>query len=223
MSAFIDLTGKQFNRWFVVSRAGSDSNRHALWLCRCNCGTEKCVDGRWLKARRSGGCRKCRTYEGKKPIHGRSAINDKTYIAWCSMISRCYNTNKPIYRDYGGRGIVVCPRWKNSFQKFIADMGEAPAGLSLDRIDNNGSYEKSNCRWATPREQAMNTRRNRLLDYHGQTMCVSRWSQTLGIKSKTIVSRLRRGWSVEDALGKAIAVESLPGAEAIEVIQKGGG
>lgn len=108
------------------------------------------------------------------------------------MKSRCLNKNKKSYSDYGGRGIKVCDRWMK-FENFLEDMGERPAGMSLDRIDNNGNYCKENCRWATNHQQANNKRSNRLVTFHGVTKSASEWADDLGINRATLYDRLYRG------------------------------
>jgi hypothetical protein len=121
------------------------------------------------------------------------------------MIQRCTNSNYTYYKDYGGRGIKVCDRWLNSFEDFLADMREAPKGLSLDRIDNNGDYTPENCRWATIKEQCNNTRCNHLLTYNGKTQSISQWANELGTKWITLYKRINTyGWSVDRALSTPV-------------------
>ncbi len=123
------------------------------------------------------------------------------YNAWRGMLSRCSNRNDAYYRDYGGRGICVCDRWTESFRNFVNDMGPRPSARhSIDRIDNDGDYESVNCRWATKKEQSRNTRRNRLLSYDGKTQCLAAWAEEIGLGFTTIHARLKRGWTVEQAL-----------------------
>jgi hypothetical protein len=115
----------------------------------------------------------------------------RTYHIWKAMRSRCNNPNTPAYGRYGGRGIRVCARW-DSFTAFRADMGEAPEGLSIEREDNDGNYEPSNCCWATPKQQARNMRVNRLIEHEGETMCLAAWAERMGTTSDVLWKRLRR-------------------------------
>lgn len=121
------------------------------------------------------------------------------YETWSGMIKRCYTQAHRAYANYGGRGIAVCDRWRESFENFHADMGDRPAGLSIDRIDNNGNYEPSNCRWATCKQQSRNTRKARLITLNGETRCLTEWAELTGIKAITLLFRLDRGWSIEKA------------------------
>ena len=126
------------------------------------------------------------------------------YGAWADMLQRCNNPKLKNYSLYGGRGIGVCERWR-SFDNFHEDMGDKPTGLTLDRIDSNGNYCPENCRWATCREQSLNTRRNHYLDYNGMRMTVTEWAIEKGIKPVTLFSRLfAYGWSVDNALTKPV-------------------
>lgn len=122
----------------------------------------------------------------------------KTYKAWAAMLQRCNNPNTYNYCDYGGRGIKVCERWK-FFENFFEDMGEVPEGKSLDRIDVNGNYEPSNCRWATSSEQARNRRNNNFITYNGITKPLAEWAETLGISYSVLRTRLHRKWTIEEA------------------------
>ena len=114
-----------------------------------------------------------------------------TYRIWIAMRSRCTNPNNAGFHKYGGRGIKVCARWQ-SFENFFADMGERPEGMTLEREDNDGNYEPTNCRWATPAEQSRNTRRNRMLTYAGETLCMADWAERRGVGWDTLYHRLRR-------------------------------
>jgi hypothetical protein len=140
----------------------------------------------------------CGCQNPKGTIHGMAYTS--IYRVWKSMISRCFNRNNRNWHNYGGRGITVCERWMD-FTLFFEDMGHNPPGLSLDRIDNNGSYCKENCRWASPREQGQNRRMSVLITFQGQTFCVSEWARRVGIKMDTVWKRLYvRGWTVDKAL-----------------------
>lgn len=149
--------------------------------------------------------------ESKKTLscgcHRRSLLNNmshgmcrtKTYQTWSNMLTRCTNTNNDGYANYGDRGITVCKEW-STFQGFVADMGECPKGLTIERLDNDGNYCKDNCIWATHEAQARNTRRNKLITFNGETKCLQEWANELGISRNVISARLRMGWSTEDAL-----------------------
>lgn len=127
-------------------------------------------------------------------------LQTKTYRRWIGMKSRCFNPREPNFENYGGRGITVCHEWRESYAVFLADMGECPAGMTLDRIDVNGNYEPGNCRWATPVEQGNNRRNNRLLTYGGKTRTIAQWTSELGFPDTILLNRLRRGWDVARAL-----------------------
>jgi hypothetical protein len=145
------------------------------------------------------------TYRGRsRPfVHGatREGKCPREYRSWKQMRARCMSPSHQDYAVYGGRGIRVCDRW-NDFATFLADMGPCPAGRSLDRKDPNGDYEPTNCRWATMLEQQRNRRNNRVLTLGFETRCVQAWADLTGIKRTTIEARLRRGWSVKEALGR---------------------
>lgn len=123
----------------------------------------------------------------------------RAYLAWVNMRERCKNPKRGCFADYGGRDIRVCERWSGvgGFANFVADMGEPPEGMTLDRINNWGDYEPSNCRWTTRKTQQRNTRRNVLVTFQGRTLCLSAWSEETGIPRTALEHRLRRGWSVE--------------------------
>jgi hypothetical protein len=114
------------------------------------------------------------------------------------MRSRCEDPKYHKYRDYGARGIKVCERWLK-FENFFADMGLPPKGMTLERRNNDGDYEPSNCQWATKKDQARNRRNNHLLTYDGREQCLAAWVEELGLPRNTIRNRLNRGWSIDDA------------------------
>ncbi len=131
--------------------------------------------------------------------HGLSQIPE--YQVWRAMIQRCEKPTSAMYPHYGGRGIAVCERWRDSVVNFVSDMGRRPTDKhSLDRINNDGPYSPENCRWATVEEQIANTSVARLLTFNGETMTISGWSRRTGLGRFTIAQRLDRGWTVERAL-----------------------
>ena len=132
--------------------------------------------------------------------HVRNRKRSSTHHTWTNMIARCTNPRRPDYLYYGGRGITVCARWRESFSAFLNDMGEKPTGTSLDRIDNARGYEPDNCRWATKYQQMQNTRGTRLITFNGEKMGLSAWARKLGIHVASIQGRLKRGWPIERAL-----------------------
>lgn len=132
--------------------------------------------------------------------HNRGKKPTRIYQTWASMIARCYTPSNSVYRYYGGRGIAVCPRWRESFQAFLADMGDPPKSLSIDRIDSNGNYEPGNCRWATRVEQSRNRSGRHLITLNSKTQCLSAWLEELSLPKATYKTRRRIGWDVIKAL-----------------------
>jgi len=193
-----DLTGKKFGRLHVLKRVTNSRHGKARWLCRCNCGTIKTILAANLRngETRSCGCLRPDAARLNFTKHGLSGT--PTYRTWSAMRTRCRNPRQKTYKQYGGRNITVCARW-DDFANFLADMGERPPGHSIDRIDSTGNYEPSNCRWATPQEQAENSSRSRRLTFAGRTMNLSRWAEHLGIHGSTLIERLEK-WPIERAL-----------------------
>lgn len=203
---FKDLTGLTFGRWEVLGYAGTKQGSRqqiGFWLCHCQCGTEREVPGSSLKqgASQSCGCLTAETTGNRRRTHGMSASAE--YKIWQMMIDRCTNPNSGKFSYYGGRGIAVCERWRESFENFFADMGPRPSEqYSIERENGDGNYEPSNCHWATLGEQRSNQRNNHLITHNGKTMTLAAWSRETGLKRETISQRLRRGASIADALTK---------------------
>lgn len=142
------------------------------------------------------------TLSNKSLRHGHTSVRGHyttIYRAWINMKTRCFNIKSSHYLDYGGRGITVCSDWL-IFENFFRDMGEPQKGYSLDRIDNNGGYNKENCRWSTISEQSRNKRSNVLYTLNGETLCLAEWASRIGVNGTTITYRLRRGWPLALAL-----------------------
>jgi hypothetical protein len=202
-----NITGQRFGRLLVLGYVGTDNSRNSIWRCKCDCGASADVRRSHLVGgiTQSCGCfgseRRSELTKERFTTHGMS--DTPAYNAWSNMRMRCQNPSHPSYSNYGGRGITVCKRWQE-FENFFADMGEPPAGMSLDRKDNDGNYEPDNCRWATNRQQAINKRSNQLLTLDGRTMTMMQWASVTGIKANTIWYRLDRGWTVEDALTRPV-------------------
>lgn len=201
-SDFRNLTGQTFGMLTVLGYAGSQrskANTLQLWWCLCTCGkTIKTVGARMLVGNTvSCGCKKKRLRHG----HAGKANLTPEYRAWIAMRRRCYNTKTKDYPFYGGRGITVCDRWRDSFDNFLADVGSRPSDShTLDRIDSDGPYEPSNCRWDTRLTQSRNRRNNVHITYQGETLCVGEWAKRVGLSTGTLFGRLKNGWTVEQAL-----------------------
>lgn len=203
MPRFIDISGKRFGRLVVIEQSIENRWGNCCWLCLCDCGKEKTIRSDHLRRGKALSCgclciEKTINRNIDRIKHGLS--NDRMYHIWADIVQRCTNANHKNYKYYGGRGIAVCKRWLK-FENFNEDMGEGwEFGLTIERANNNKGYNKFNCKWVTPKEQARNRRNNHLETYKGKTQCVAAWAEAVGIKSCTLLMRLRRGWSIEKAL-----------------------
>lgn len=189
-----NLQGFQFGSLTVLQLGNSHGNG-AVWLCQCKCGNQKeiCASDMVQGKIKSCGCEHIKRIAKASTTHGMK--NTRTYSIWCAMRSRCNRINQ----DYSCRGITYDERW-DSFENFYLDMGEVPEGMSIDRIDPNGNYEKSNCRWATQEQQANNKRSSVFIEYNGKKQTVSQWAKELNMNHHTLRGRLKKGLSAEQVL-----------------------
>lgn len=201
MGKFIDLTGKKINQLMIMKRIyPNNKNNCAMWKCKCECGQEIIVCSADLIRNHTKSCGCLRIKSATK--HGMSYTS--TYRIWHGMIQRCYNLNYHHYKDYGGRGVKVCPEWQEpngqGFLNFLEDMGERPSGKTLDRIDNEGDYCQKNCKWSTFKEQARNRRNNTMVTINRETKLLIELCEKLQIKYDIVLKRIEIGWSIEEAL-----------------------
>lgn len=201
MANLIDLTGQRFGKLTVLRRAEnyvkSNGHKESKWVCCCECGNEITVTRTNLKRARSCGCSKGKYISDSKITHGMS--NSRLYRIWQNMKNRCYNPNVDRYDRYGGRGITVCEKWRDSFEafyKWAIDNGYSDE-LSIDRKDVNGNYTPDNCRWISMEKQADNKSNSRIFEYNGEAHTVSEWSKILDISRDIIWNRIKRGWDIE--------------------------
>lgn len=195
MKAF-DVSGQRFGRLVAVApeRVGAVQ----MWRCVCDCGNEtRCVAGSLRSGRTSScGCLRRDMVAAKNFRHGHTA--HPLWSTWNAMLGRCEVEGHPQYHLYGARGIRVCDRW-HDFAAFVTDMGTRPSPHhSLDRVDNDGNYELSNVRWATPAEQARNTRQNVFVEVNGERMCLKDAARVLGVPYTTVRTRHRKGLPLDE-------------------------
>lgn len=189
------MIGKKYGILTVMSEVKErNKNGHILYNVKCECGKEKQVLGSSLRTGGSRSCNKCSILTGS---HG--MWKSREFNIWQSMKDRCYNQNNIRYKNYGGRGVVVCDRWVNSFKNFYCDMGDSN-GLSIDRIDVYGNYEPSNCRWVNAKTQSRNRTNNAKFTYLNETLCMSEWCEKINMPTSTFLNRINRGWSIDKTI-----------------------
>lgn len=197
-----DLSGQRFGRliptnFFVVNK--SHRNRF-YWNCVCDCGATTKVEASNLICGAVVSCG-CLRNERVRAARKTESSKFKTLNAtWRLMIDRCYNKSNKQYKDYGGRGIQVCEEWRDSFISFAKDMSPKPSGFTLGRIDNDGHYCKSNCRWETYKQQARNTRRTIWIEVDGVKKSLPEWCEIFSVTQSAVRHRINRGWTVGKGL-----------------------
>lgn len=195
----IDISGQKYGRLTAIKFAETDKGGHSKWLCVCECGTEKVVYGTSLKSgvTKSCGCLRVEVSKANN-IHGMT--DTPIHLSWMFMKNVCNNTNHKQYKDYGNRGITLCERWLK-FENFYEDMGNRPSkNHRLGRININGNFELSNCKWMTKKEQNNNKRNKVLLIIDGKSRSMVEWSRIIGTNYQSICSRLNYGWSHKEAV-----------------------
>lgn len=195
----IPQAGMKFSRWLVLPKKAT---RHLHATCLCDCGTVREVANSALRDNLSKSCGCLKTEVTSARAKQRNTKHSKyhhpVYHVWDSMIARCTNPNNRGFKSYGARGITVCPRWLK-FENFYSDMGD-PNGMTLERVNNNKGYCKSNCKWATYTEQARNKRNSIRLKYNGQIKPLVTWAEELGLSKTMLYQRVARGWTPERIL-----------------------
>lgn len=184
--------------YFIKDILAPDFKRRALFKCKCG----NSFDAR-LDHVRGGRIVSCGCFQKERQVNANTrhgGTYTAEYKSWCAMKGRCYNPNDAAYENYGGRGITVCERWRESFENFLEDMGNRPSlKHSLDRIEVNGIYDKPNCRWADMKTQS-NNRRVCFLELNGVKKSVTEWAAQLGISKQLIAARKCRGLTVDKIL-----------------------
>lgn len=215
-----DLTGATFGRLRVIGFAErrGENSRHYYWRCACECGGFSVVDGGHLTGghTQSCGCLHAETTAAINRTHGQASIAIRTveYTAWVGILSRCHNPKNKSFKRYGGRGIVVCDRWrlgedgKSGFECFFADMGKKPSKeLTIERKDSNGNYEPGNCKWTTQTEQQRNRRDSLFFDYHGQRTHLKAICEAQKLPYNTVWQRLNKlGWTLDKSISAPVRV-----------------
>lgn len=201
----ISYIGLRSGRLVVIDEKQApkgSSSYHKMAVCKCDCGNIIEVRGTRIANKTIQSCGCIAIEKHTKRLTKHKMYGTRIYRIWSGMKARCFRKALPEYSRYGGRGITVCKEWKNDFETFHqwAMANGYREDLTIDRINNNGNYEPTNCRWVTSKEQSRNTSKNKLLKYKGETHCASYWAEKIGLNYRTLLTRLRKGMSVENAL-----------------------
>lgn len=201
---FKSIVGERSGKLLANEYYGYEPGRHGpihYYRCKCDCGGEAIISRSNFVRRASGscGCLKAEALRTRSKTHGMRKTSE--YNCWVNIRARCGNPKNKRFKDYGGRGIKVCERWRASFENFIADMGRKPSAKhSIEREDVNGDYEPGNCKWVLVDEQVRNKRSNHRIIYRGKEMILADAIRLAGMTKKAVSNRLSRGWSIERAL-----------------------
>lgn len=209
MSKLIDMTGKRYGMLEVIGRAPRRGKQGTFWECKCDCGNTTIVSSSGLKrGTRSCGCLKGIVSKQRSTTHGMT--KSKLYYCWSNVKQRCCCETNKAFKNYGGRGIKMCEDWKNSFESFARWAASAgyKEGLTIERIDVNGDYCPENCKWISLSDQATNRRSNIVVDYNGESHCLSEWCEMYDVDYYLVYNRMHKNhWSFERAIFEPAHVE----------------
>lgn len=197
-----DMSGEQYGMLTVLSRADDLSKgypKHPKWFCLCQCGKISTVSASNLVVGRTKSCGCMQRDVPRKLMTTHGMSKTRTYRIWSGMVTRCYNPKSTKFKDYGGRGILMCDPWRD-FAQFYADMGDCPDGYSIERIKNDKGYSPENCKWATDVEQKNNKRSVTLYNVNGTPMNVSELAVFYAMPRRMLAKRLQRGWTIHQSL-----------------------
>ena len=204
--SYKDLSKQKFGKLTVIRRISDKvkpSGQHVLmYECLCECGNIVNVRAEYLKTSHTKSCGCLRKEKSSHTTHGKTGT--RIHDTWRSMKRRCYTKSHKEYERYGGRGITVCDEWKDKFECFYewAMQNGYNDNLTIDRINVNGNYEPSNCRWITIKEQQNNRRNNHYITYNGETLTAIQFAKKYNMNNSTLITRLNRGWSIEKIMDK---------------------
>lgn len=202
------MAGQKCGSVTAIRETGKCSDGKAKWLFACDCGKEFEVSGSKVRGGEVHTCPSCSKERVRLARTKHGERQSVEYRTWTHIKSRCLNEKVPEFGHYGGRGITICERWIDSFENFLADMGKRPAGrYSIDRIDVDGNYEPSNCRWANAQEQQNNKRNNRKIAINGSIKNMAQWADENGLRHETVFKRIKRGKNGEDLIKESSAAE----------------
>lgn len=194
MNALIDVTGERYGRLVAIRRVPSETRR-TKWLFKCDCGVDFTTDVERVRSgmTKSCGCLKIDKTRERSITHGHSVgrRSTRTLKAYQHAKGRCFSPTNSKFPQYGGRGISMCKEWADDFGAFLRDMGEAPEGKTLDRIDPHGNYEPGNCRWATTHEQARTRTDNVIVEHEGRRMVLKDFATLMNVKYKSLHALVR--------------------------------
>ena len=195
MDKAIDMTGQKIGHWTVIKRVENYKNGTAQWLCKCDCGNTSIIFGSKLRSGKAKGCIHC-----AQKTHGFGGT--RIYNTYCNMKKRCYFSGSINFKDYGGRGITICNEWLEDFMNFYnwAMANGYDDSLTIDRIDVNGNYEPSNCRWVTAPQQRRNKRTNHYITINGVKKPLYEWCNIYGIYPSSVYRRIDKGWDEVKAI-----------------------
>ena len=205
-----DISGQRFGRLVAIEPIGRAKGGYIAWRCKCDCGNEIVSSLKYLgHGTSSCGCLASELSSKRAKTHGKSC--SRIYKVHRTMMMRCYNPNTHEYENYGGRGITVCDEWHDfgrfyewAVQNGYDENSKKQSECTIDRIDHNGNYEPSNCRFVPMKTQQRNRRNNVLITYNGETHCLSEWAEIAGIQYGTFLKRIYAGWSMEDAMNRPL-------------------